>query len=88
MIYAEFYHLSTGYVDGTIPPVFLASARKPIPACGTDSVLKLDGRFSRATMARVAAEVCRQRGFIGFTLNAGETFTRSREIRGYQAVSA
>ena len=88
MTYAEFYHLSTGYIAGTIPPQFSDAARKPIPVCGSDSVLKLDGRFSTRTMVRIASEVCRKRGFIGFTLNAGDSFTRSREIRAYQAVTA
>ena len=87
MKFAEFYHLSTGYVAGTIPPQFSDAARRPIPACGSDSVLKLDGRFSMQTCARIAASVCVRRGYIGFTVNAGESFTRSREIRKYQEVS-
>lgn len=81
--FAEFYHLSTGYIAGTIPP----QLRKPIPACGSGSVLPLDGRFSKRTMARVAADVCRTRGFIGFTLTAGKSFMESREIRAYEGVN-
>ena len=86
MIYAEFYHISTGYVAGTIPPQFSDTARKPIPACGSDSVLKIDGRLNAYNRVRVASDVCLKRGYLGFTLNAGESFTRSREIRKYQSV--
>lgn len=86
MTYAEFYHLSTGYIEGTIPPQFNDANRKPIPVCGSDSVLKMDGRFSKRTMIQIATKIGTQRGFIGFTLNAGESFSRSREIRGYQAL--
>ena len=86
MIYAEFYHLSTGYIEGTIPPQFSDNARKPIPACGSDSVLKIDGRLNMRNRVLIATDVCRKRGFLGFTLNAGASFSRSREIRKYQSV--
>ena len=88
MIYAEFYHLSTGYIPGTIPPQFdVAHGQKPIPACGSDSVCVIDVRLGMAKRIEVATYECQKRGYIGFTLNAGPSFTASREIRRYQAVN-
>lgn len=68
MTFAEFYH--RGVVTG-----------KPIPACGDRSVIILDGRNSTKTHVSIAREECRKRGYIGFTLNRGETFVRSHETR-------
>jgi len=81
MIFAEFYHLSTGY------PSYTAKDIKPIPACGSDSVLVIDGRLSRDNMHYAAIERCISRGYIGYTLNSGESFTRGREFAKYRGVS-
>ena len=87
MKYAQFFQMSTGYIAGTIPPEFRADANKPIPACGSDSVFHLDGRFNLATQANAARAECKRRGFIGFTLNAGERYTTSRETRKLELVA-
>lgn len=81
MTFAQFFHLSTGYISGSIPPAFDASARKPIPACGSDGLIYLDGRHGLPRQAAQAREVCRQRGFIGFTLHTGESLLRERQTR-------
>lgn len=81
MHYAQFYHLSTGYVPGSIPPAFDNAHKRPIPACGSDGVTLLDGRLSTRNQATKAREICRARGFVGFSLHAGETFARARETR-------
>jgi hypothetical protein len=78
--FAQFFTLSTGYIEGTIPPVFSAEAKKPIPACGSDGVYKLDGRGSLYTMARQAAEVCKRRGHIGYTIERGD-FLKSSTVK-------
>lgn len=87
MKYAQFFQMSTGYVSGTIPPEFRTDAKKPIPACGSDSVFRLDGRFNLATQADAARAECKRRGFVGFTLNAGERYTTSRETRKLELVA-
>lgn len=46
MKYVQFYHNSTGYIAGSIPPRFSDEHIKPIPMCGSDSVYILDGRNS------------------------------------------
>ena len=79
MIYAEFYNLSTGW------PSYTERDIKPIPACGSDSVLILDGRLSLHNMINEAQRVIKMRGnkHCGFTINKGESFSRSRAITGY-----
>lgn len=70
MIYAQFYHL--GVISKT-----------PIEACGDRSVIILDGRNSSATWHEIAARECAKRGYIGWRLFRGETFTRSRAVSSY-----
>ena len=86
MIYAEFYHNSTGYVPGSIPPRYDAASVRLIPACGSDSVALLDGRLAMRNAAAIAREICRKRGRLGFTINRGESFTRSREVRPLEVI--
>ena len=49
-VYVQFYHASTGYIEGSIPPRFSESNKKPIELCGSDGVFVLDGRKNIATM--------------------------------------
>ena len=86
MRFAEFYHLSTGYIEGTIPPRFSPDHVKPIPACGDRSVLILDARNRMEVSAFAAEKECKRRGYVGFTINEGDSFTRSRLVRPYQGV--
>lgn len=81
MQFATFYKPSTGYIAGTIPPQFSSEHVKPIPAMGSDGVAVFDGRWGRQRCIEAARDIARRRGFIGFTLEAGESFTRSRVIR-------
>lgn len=81
MQFATFYKLSLGYVPGSIPPRFSADHVKPIEALGSDGVAVFDGRYGIERCASEARDICRKRGYIGFTLSAGQSFTRSREIR-------
>lgn len=59
---------------------------EPIEACGDRAVIILDGRSSLETHKEIAEITCRQRGFIGYTLHKGESFTRSNPITKYKAV--
>lgn len=85
MQFATFFKLSTGYVAGSIPPRF-DGERVPVEALGSDGVAIFDGRFGLNRCAAEARELCRRRGFIGFTVSRGESFTQSRIVRGYEAV--
>ncbi len=80
MRFATFYKHSTGYVAGSIPPRF-DGEKKPIPALGSDGVYIFDGRYSIDSCATIARDICRKRSFIGFTLESGESFTRSHVVR-------
>ena len=78
--FAQFYHLSTGYISGTIPPKFDEAHKLPISACGSDSIYFFDGRMSLEDCAALARTVCKQRGYIGFTIEA-EPLLNSKIIR-------
>ena len=81
MRFAEFYHPSTGWNGRDCSgPVTL------IPACGSDSVLPFDGRWSERRCIERARKVCAKRGWNGFTMNAGESYTRSRQTRALEVV--
>ncbi len=86
MLFAEFYSSSTGYVEGSIPPVFKKENIKLIPACGTDSRLQLDGRLTLANAASLARQTCKQRKFKGFTINKGD-YLNSEQVRALEVVS-
>lgn len=66
--FIQFYSLSTGYIQGTIPPKFDKAHQKPIEALGSDGVLIVDGRWSKSTQHEKAREYAKARGFIGYTL--------------------
>lgn len=85
MLYAQFHHMSTGYIQGSIPPRF-DGEKKPIPACGSDAVQIIDGRYSIAHAAHIARQTCEIRGYVGFTIERGESFTRSTVVRAYEGV--
>ena len=57
-----------------------AVSGQPIEACGDRSVVILDGRESRYDHNAIAAYECAKRGYIGWQLFKGETFTRSSPI--------
>lgn len=80
MQFATFYKPSTGYVAGSIPPRF-DGPKTPIPALGSDGVAIFDRRYSMARCVSEARAICRKHGFIGFTIERGESFTRSNIVR-------
>lgn len=70
MIFAQFYQ--KGVVTG-----------KLIEACGDRAVIILDGRRSLRFNTAVAAENCAARGYIGYTLFQGDSFTRCTAVSSY-----
>lgn len=46
----------------------------PITACGSDSVIPLDGRLSLRNMIRKAREITEERGGIGFSIGRLEPY--------------
>jgi len=81
MQFAQFYHPSTGWNgrDFTGPV-------KLIPVCGTEGVLPFDGRWSLTRCVNHAREVCKKRGYNGFTINVGSTYLNERAIRSLEVV--
>jgi len=67
MIYAQFWHKGT---DGLLRP-----------ACGSDSVLPIDGRFSAIRQHEAACARLREsffaRKFDAYTLHQGQSFSRN-----------
>lgn len=86
MIYAQFFHMSTGYIAGTIPPKFDDAHKTPIEVCGSDGVLILDGRLGTERMAEMARDVCQKRKFCGYRIFRGERFSDATPISGYWPV--
>ena len=61
--------MSTGYINGTIPPQFSEDNKKPIEGCGSDSVMLLDNRNSTNTMYyKCLSELKKRSKFIGFKI--------------------
>ena len=76
--YAQFYHQSTGYVAGTIPPQF--GEPHPIPATGDRSIIWLDARSRPAAYADYLRTECRRRGYVGFSVIRGAAEARPLEL--------
>lgn len=79
MIFAKLYHLSTGYIEGTIPPRFSPDAVVPIPVCGSDSVALLDGRktlHNQIADARTYVESLKRvkSGIVGFKIHQAASY--------------
>lgn len=72
MIFAQFYKMSTGYVEGSCPPEFREDNKKLIPDVGSESILILDGRKKLSSLIIDANDICKKRGGLGFTLHKGD----------------
>lgn len=80
--WVEYYEMSNGYIEGSIPPRFSEDARKPIPMVASDSVRYLDGRWSLQsciTAARTYANDLMRRP-VGFKIMVGERLSTSRPL--------
>lgn len=70
MLYAQFFQKA----------VYPAGTDKIIPACGDRSVIILDGRKAERFQRMISADECRKRGYVGYQLWKGESFTRSNPV--------
>ena len=67
--YIQFKTLSTGYIQGTIPPQFSKDNIKPIDELGSDGIYYLDNRLSLNSMKNKGIELCKQRNNkVGFSI--------------------
>lgn len=79
MIYAQFWQMSVaGYWNN--------NTSSPVEGCGDRSVIILDGRNNVETHHEIARAECVKRGYIGYSLHRGESFTRSSTIAKFQKV--
>ena len=62
--HTQFFHLSTGYIPGTIPPQFFPDAKRLIPVCGSDGIAFTGSKSE-------AARLCAERGFLAFQIMSG-----------------
>lgn len=79
MIYAQFYQMS-------VAGEWNNHKSEPIEACGDRAVIILDGRNTSTTHHEIAQGECIKRGYIGYSLHSGESFSRSKPISEYKAV--
>jgi len=73
MIFAQFYQKA----------IWPIGTEEIIEASGDRSVIILDGRERNQTHHAIAAHECKKRGYAGYKLFRGETFTRSVPISEY-----
>lgn len=62
-------------------------ATQLVEACGSDSVARLDRRHAISTSALIAHSLCRVRGYVGFELREGTTFSKAKVVRKLEKVS-
>lgn len=82
MVFAELYKQSTGWngLDFSGPVV-------PVPALGSDGVVRLDGRLSLNNNIAVAIAAAKKRpGVVGLKICRGRSFSDSEPITGYISV--
>lgn len=87
MRYAQFYKPSTGYIPGSIPPRFDPAYVMPIEACGDRALIIIDARMRPSDAGRIAAQECRDRGFIGWRMYEGASISSAKPVSGYWPVS-
>ena len=86
MKYVQFYTRSTGYVEGSIPPRFDEALKLPIEACGDRGVMIVDASIRPSKVAAIAASEAVKRGYIGYRVFQGRTFTDAKPISGFWPV--
>ena len=81
--YATLQILSTGYIQGSIPPEFSDDNKKPIDMCGTDSIVNLDGRKSIYNLqndVRTQINKMRRSDIVKFRIVKAAQFLRNERI--------
>lgn len=87
MRYVQFFQMSTGYVPGSIPPVFCENNRTPIEACGDRGIVRVDGRISRDRVAAIARRTAVERGYVGYQVLEGDSLLSAKPVSGYWPVA-
>lgn len=81
-VYCQYLTMSTGYVNGSIPPKFEDSNKKPIDMSGSDGVFILDARNNIETMkidCIARAEKMRNKP-IGFKIVRAQSFLHNGKV--------
>jgi len=65
--YVFIWRLSAGRWDNKAGKMNFED-RYPMPGCGSDSLMQLDGRLSLDSMLRQARELTKKRGGVGFSI--------------------
>lgn len=77
MRYAQFYQMSVAMPG---------NPSRPMEALGDRAVIILDGRNRIDFSNSIARKECVKRGYIGFSIHEGESFTSSRMVTKYKSV--
>ena len=70
-VYAEFYHLSTGYDNK--PKVL-------IPGCGDRAIIRIDGRLNLSTTHGIAKQACGDRKYLAYQIMKGDSIMRLKQV--------
>ena len=84
--FAIFYHMSTGYVEGSCSPRFEDSHKKPIEACGDRAYLRIDARLSLGKAQDIAREWAEKHKFVGYKIVRGERLQDTMTVIDYRSV--
>lgn len=82
-VYCQFKVLSTGYIQGTIPPQFSEDNKKPIDLIGSEGVYILDGRNSLDNMINDCynrLSKLNRKDVIGFEIVRSDKFTNDGKV--------
>ena len=81
--YIQFKALSTGYIQGSIPPIFSKENVKPIDKLGSDGIYYLDNRLSLENMINKGINLCKvKNNNVGFSIvRYNNTILNGKEIK-------
>ena len=81
--YIQFMTLSTGYIQGTVPPQFSDENKKPIDLLGSDGIVYLDNRLNLNNMIEKGFNVLnkhiKKNSIVGFKVIAYNRSIQEKE---------
>lgn len=89
-LFAKFYCMSTGYVEGSVPLRYSKVEVKPIEACGSGAVAEMqfpDRVIDLKEVVSSVRDVCRQRGYVGFALWQGADLASAVKFKDFELIS-
>ena len=86
MKFIQFFQMSTGYVPGTIPPVFDPAYARPIEATGDRGIIRVDARLRNEAITKIAVGTAIERGYVGYQVWEGASLLEARPVSGYWPV--